>query len=155
MKNKKNIYILLPLVIIIWGLIGFKIFSGLNSASFNEKSSKMDKQFVPKTVDQAKAFTIDPDYRDPFLGTFKKKKAIVKKTSNAIAKKTVVFPTIVYKGMIAPKSKNKKVFMLAINGKQYLFKRNSVFEGVQLLKGNTQEVVLQYQKQEQTFQLEK
>jgi len=155
MKNKKNIYFLLPLVVIIWGLIAYKIFSGLKPSTFNEKVIQTNKQFIPKIVKQTETFKIDSNYRDPFLGTIKKKKTAVRKTGKSVVKKTVVFPIVIYKGIIAPKNRNEKVFIIVVNGKQYLFKRNSVFDNVKLLSGTTHEVVLQFQNNRQTFPLEK
>lgn len=155
MKNKKNIYFLLPLVVIIWGLIGYKIFSGLNPAAFNEKVIQTNKRFIPKTVKQTETFKINSNYRDPFLGTIKKKKTAVRKTGKSVDKKIFVFPNVIYKGIIAPKNRNEKVFIIVVNGKQYLFKRNSVFDSIKLLSGSSQEVVLEFQNHRQTFPLEK
>jgi len=157
MKNKKNIYFLLPVVIIVWGLLVYKIIGGLNPSAQQTKTTEAIGQFNPKTIKQTSSFTIKTDYRDPFLGTFeKKKRKIIKRKNTPIVKKeSIPFPTIVYKGIVSPKGKNEKVFLIIVNGQQHLFKRSAVFNDVKLLKGNAKEITVLFQKQKQTFQLEK
>ena len=157
MKNKKNIYILLPAVLIVWGILIFKLISGLNPTTPTSQNSQQVGQFTPKQLTQAETFTIQADYRDPFLGTFEKKKqrAVKRNTQPSAKIETTPFPSIEYKGIVSPKGKNEKVFLVRINGTQHLFKRNNKFNDVKLLKGNAQEITLQFQKQVQTFQLEK
>ena len=72
MKNKKNIYILLPAVILIWGLLGYRIFSGLKPSNTAEEKLTV-RAFKPQELKESEPFTISTDYRDPFLGTYKKK----------------------------------------------------------------------------------
>ena len=157
MKNKKNIYFLLPAVIIVWGLLVYKIIGGLNSSVQQTQSIESVRHFTPASLEQAETFTIKADYRDPFLGTFEKKKRKVTKHKNTpIEKKpNVPFPAIAYKGIVSPKGKNEKVFLIIVNGQQHLFKRSTVFNEVKLLSGNAHEITLRFQKQKQTFQLEK
>lgn len=157
MKNKKNIYFLLPAVIIVWSLLVYKIINGLNSSPQQTKTVELIGQFKPKMIDQASSFTINTDYRDPFLGTFEKKKRKVTKRKNSptIKKASIPFPTVVYKGIVSPKGKNEKVFLIIVNGQQHLFKRSSIFNEVKLLNGNAQKITVLFQKQKQTFPLEK
>lgn len=156
MKNKKNIYILAPAVLLIWGLLIYKIVSGLNPSIPKIQNNEQIGQFTPKQLEQAETFSINTEYRDPFLGTFEKKKVktVKRKKTPVVEKPTIPFPSIVYKGIVSPKGKNEKVFLVKINGNQHLFKRNTIFNEVKLLKGNAQEITLQFQKQVQTFQLE-
>ena len=157
MKNKKNIYFLLPAVLLVWGLLVYKIIGGLNPSAQETKSIESIGQFKPKKIEQTTPFTIKADYRDPFLGTFEKKKRKVTKRKNipTVKKPSIPFPTIVYKGIVSPKSNNEKVFLIIVNGQQHMFKRSSVFNAVKLLSGNAQEITVVFQQQKQTFQLAK
>ncbi len=157
MKNKKNIYFLLPAVIIVWGLLVYKIIGGLSPSAQQTETIESIEQFNPKTIEQTSSFTIKTDYRDPFLGTFekKKRKATNRKNTPVVKKPSVPFPTIVYKGIVSPKGKNEKVFLIVVNGQQHLFKRSTVFNKVKLLNGNAQEITVVFQQQKQTFQLVK
>ncbi len=155
MKNKKNIYILAPAVVLVWGLLIYKIVAGLNPSVDTTPTSETIVEFKPKSFKQAESFTIAADYRDPFLGTFKKKTKKRSRVKPTPEKPTTPFPNVVFKGIISPKGKNEKVFLIQVNGNQYLFKQNAVFNEVKLLKGNATEVTMQFEKQVQTFQLKK
>ncbi len=155
MKNKKNIYILAPAVLIIWGLLIYKVVAGLNPSVPEAKQIEQLGQFSPKEFEEAESFTISNDYRDPFLGTFEKKKRTKRRTKPTVQEPETPFPSVIYKGIISPKGKNEKVFLVQINGNQHLFKKNNIFDSVKLLKGNAKEITLKFEKQTQTFQLKK
>ena len=156
MKNKKNIYFLVPAVLTVWGLLGYKIFSGLNPTVQDTVTIELGNQFTPKSIKESDKFTINTNYRDPFLGTFEKKqkKTVTKKRVPIVKKELVPFPSILYKGIVSPKGNNETVFLVNINGQQYFFKKKEIFNEVKLLKGNTQEIVLQFHKQRKTFLIE-
>ncbi len=151
MKNKKNIYFLLPAVILIWGLLGYRVYSGLQpSTTTNEELTVAT--FKPQELKETEPFTISTDYRDPFLGTYNKK-SVIKKTSKRVEKiAKVPFPMIVYKGMMSSQSK-KSVFIITVNGQQFLYKNRTTHNEVKLLKGNVKEVTLQYKGQRQKFKI--
>lgn len=158
MKNKKNIYFLLPAVLIIWGILLYKILWGIAPPTQNNPIAEHIGKFTPKVIEQTEKFSIKTDYRDPFLGTFeqKRKKKIRKHIPlQTVKKEKTPFPTIVYKGIVTPLGKNKKVFLISVNGQQHLFKKNTVYNKVKLLTGNSQHITVQFQKQKQTFQLAK
>lgn len=156
MKNKKNIYFLLPAVLIIWGILIYKVIVGLNPSTHQNQTTEVVGQFIPKTLKQSETFTLKADYRDPFLGTIERKRTVpsIKKRVET-EKITIPFPTITFKGIVSPKGKNEEVFLILVNGQQHLFKKNSVINNVKLLSGNSQEIKLQFQDQKQTFQLAK
>lgn len=157
MKRKKNIYFLVATVIIVWGILGYKLLTGFNvSAKKSDtvvpthfKASKPDKK--PET------FNIKNDYRDPFLGLLENKNIGNPKPKMIpqVKKEMIPFPIVVYVGFIEPKGKNEKVFLVAINGQQHIFKINTLINEVKLLSGNSQEITVQFQHQKKSFQLEK
>ena len=156
MKNKKNIYILITAVLLVWGLLGYRIFSTVDP--INKKQLTVSfSNFKPQLLQESETFAINTDYRDPFLGTLSQKKITkTKKTTNAISTKPKVpFPSIIYKGLVSSKKKNQQIFLISINGQQYFFKKNSTQKEVKLLSGTAKEVVLRFQGQKQTFALEK
>jgi len=157
MKNKKNIYILLPAVLLVWGLLGYRIFSTVNPSIKKQQTVAASNNFKPQLLQESETFTINADYRDPFLGTVAQKKiSKTKKIAKTITKKPKVpFPSIMYKGLVSSKKKNQQVFLISINGQQFFFKKNSTKNEVKLLRGSSKQVVLQFQGQQQTFTLEK
>ena len=155
MKNKKNLYILLPAVLVIWSLVIYRFYKGLNPSATEISTSEMTTTFTPKLEETNTAFTIKADYRDPFLGTLSNKKNTVKRvvpTQNMEPEEP--FPTIMYKGLVATKGTNNRVFLIGINGEQHYFKVRSTYNGITLLAGNSKEVILQYQNRRQTFAIE-
>ncbi|MFY0482525.1 hypothetical protein ACI6PS_07950 [Flavobacterium sp. PLA-1-15] len=148
MKNKKNLYVLLPVVLFIWGAVLYQFFSysdngemvSVSSGTFNPK---------PLSIKPRDTFSIDVDYRDPFLGK------IYPSTSNKINKKStgkrqikkeesIVWPSIVYKGIVSDSKDKTKVFMLIINGRTFLMKRGDVENDVFLKEGNRESIYVKY-----------
>ncbi len=157
MKNKKNIYILLTAVLLVWGILGYRIFSTVNPSSKKQQTAVVTNSFKPQQLQESEAFTINTDYRDPFLGTFSKKKVVkIKKIIRATPKTPKIpFPAIIYKGLVSVKGKQQQVFLINIDGQQYFFKKNSTYKEVKLLRGSNKQVVLKFKGQQQTFVLAK
>jgi len=142
MKNKKVTYILIPVVLVLWGSIIYKVYVymyGDNpvNTGFPDTGSRMGKQdVIPDT------FSIHPDYRDPFsVKTIAKatggSSAIEKESSTQIKPKTTVnvsFPAVQYIGMIRNQESNKQLVMLSVNGQSTSIGMGMEFGGIQLLK---------------------
>jgi hypothetical protein len=152
MKNKKNIYILLPLVLLVWGSVVYQFFSFTHSDDVGTLPE--NKQYTVKPLQQntKQAVVIDLNYRDPFLGTlYAPKNRIPEKNNNSKPnrpsrpKDTLIWPVILYKGMIADTKENKKkVFILVIDGKHYYMKTGDTQENVFLKTGDKESVYVKY-----------
>jgi hypothetical protein len=86
-------------------------------------------------------FSISKVDRDPFLGTITKKKTNI---STKAKRKPLVWRPIDYLGVVNTSHKKARVFIVNINGKQYLLKRGQVKDSVTLLSGNDKSIVLSY-----------
>ena len=149
MKNKKSVYILLPIVIAIWGAVIYQFMSfGSSDANIHPKSSLS----LP-TIQNAKVdtFSISADYRDPFLG----KVAEVKKSDipkvKAVpmqVKSALPWPTISYGGVIKNQKSSKQLCLLSISGQDNIAQAGDVVEGVELKKvwKDSIEVLFQQEK---------
>ncbi len=157
MKNKKNIYILAAAVLLVWGILGYRIFSTIKPTINTQQTATTTAQFKPSTLQENTQFTINTNYRDPFLGELSKKQAIKSKKAQKSIVKTpkILFPAITYKGLVSGKKNKSQVFLITINGQQYFFKKNTTHNTVKLIRGTTKEVILTFQRQQQTFQIEK
>lgn len=155
MKNKKNIYILLPAVLIVWGLVGYRIFSTITpKTTFHQQNTAYT--FALKPLHQQERFSIRANYRDPFLGTINSPQKVKRKTKKAeppIARNP--FPEIDYKGLVSGSGDSSPVFIIAVNGQQFFFKKNTSFAEVKLVKGNNKEVVLRFKGRQQSFSISK
>lgn len=152
MKNKKNIYILLPVVLLIWGVVIFRFFSFSSPGEVIESTAK-EYTITPFKIKERPPIVINVNYRDPFLGKIYAKPEITKSDSNKVKRittpkpeETIVWPTIQYKGMLSdPKEKNKR-FMLVISGKNYFMKIGDTQEDIFLKDGDKESVYVRYKK---------
>lgn len=151
MKNKRNTYILLVVVLIIWGLIAYKIISSLSSDDAEIPQQNTDVSFHPKPLKKADTFNIKTHERDPFLGTIEKPKKPSK--PRVIHKEPEIEIPISYSGFIKDQNTGQKVFFVHINNQQYLMKVNEVIDNVKLVKGNENEITVSYNKNRKTIKL--
>lgn len=150
MKSKKNIYILLPIVLLIWGVVIFQFFS---FATPDELVTNTSPEFdlKPFKLKERTPFLINVNYRDPFLGKAYSIQQISKVSSNKVKVKkaskpeeVIVWPVIQYKGMLSdPKEKNKR-FMLVISGKNYLMKTGDTQDEIFLKDGDKESIYVRY-----------
>jgi hypothetical protein len=158
-NNKKVLYILVPLVLGIWGLIAWKIISSMgdkNTVVFTNTGIGS----ALNTTDTPDTFSIVNHYRDPFRV---KKTVIAQNTTSRpqagiqssplpapkkekIAPPTLTWPTIVYTGVFKNQSSNKQVALLVIDNKSYTVKPGETVDGVQLVKAYRDSAMLKFGK---------
>ena len=155
MKNKKNTYILLTATLLVWGVLGYRIFSTVNPSNKKQQIALVSNSFKPQLGQESEEFIINTNYRDPFLGRLSKKKIVKSKKTTKVITKTpkVPFPSIIYKGVISEKGNKGQVFLINIDGQQFFFKKNSTHKEVKLLRGDAKQVILKFQSQQQAFVL--
>ncbi|KFF11996.1 hypothetical protein [Flavobacterium hydatis] len=150
MKNKKNIYILLPVVMLIWGIVIFQFFSFTTPDDFVEDRPT---EFIIKPLKIVKkdTFGINVNYRDPFLGKAYAGQSVPKvKSNNSGIKKlpkpeeVIVWPTIKYKGLISDSKEKKKVYILIIGGQNYYMKIGDTANEVFLKSGDRESIYVKY-----------
>ncbi len=143
MKNKKLSWILLPVVLGIWGMIGWKVYASMNSekAGFSSElpqTASFDTSKVPEK------YQLNINYRDPFLDLpVANNSSVASKHYPDAAKKadqvkepppTIVPPTIQYYGLVKETTSNKTVGFLRVNGETHFVKQNDVVHGIQVEK---------------------
>lgn len=149
MKNKKNIYILLPIVLFVWGAVLFQLFSFTNS---DEIVVDNNPELILKPIkfNKRQSFTIDVNYRDPFLGKmYAANNAPIKRNTSKTVnttkpKETLVWPIILYKGLISDTKEKNKIFMLIIDNKNYYMKIGDTENEVFLKSGDKESVYVKY-----------
>ncbi|MES2141095.1 MAG: hypothetical protein V4511_15420 [Bacteroidota bacterium] len=145
MKNKKLLYILIPVVLLVWGVIIYRIFNVVNGSNSNEvlKSVIIENVNNENLID---TFSIHPNYRDPFISKRAKKTTSENKVVSAITKPDIIkkvtntvpvsnkWPNIVYNGLIKNEKSNKQLALVQINGQANILQLGNVAEGVELTK---------------------
>jgi len=149
LKNKKNIKILVPVVVLIWGLVIYKIVDAFSSEDMTMLKNTPSTFKAPE-VHEKETFALLPIQSDPFLGTmYHKPKA--KKTTHRNIRQEIVWPSINYEGFISGTTKKTTVFMLNINGQQHLVKKGDILQNIKVIKGNQENLKLKYKGQTKEF----
>lgn len=147
MKGRTKTYVLLTVVAIIWGVVGYNIYSSLYSdnpiaVSTSDNSNELFKE---KKVKLQNSFAIHKHVRDPFLGTIKKEKPIKKPApTRRTVKPAEPEAKVEYAGMV--KTGNKKqesIFFVNINGTSNLMHIHDKVSGIKLIRGDESEITIE------------
>lgn len=137
-------------VLVVWGVIAFKINSGLGPKEALKTETIQNQSFTPPIRVKVDSFSIQKVDRDPFLGTLyqppKKTKKPVQKPSKPIG-----FKPITYLGLVQKTHNRTPVFVININTHQYIMKKGQTVDSVTLVKGNASEIVVRYKHQLKTI----
>jgi hypothetical protein len=149
MKSKKSIYILLPLVLLIWGMLIYQFFS-YTSPEVIEVQEELPL-FVKIDYKEPDTTALDINHRDPFTG--KLENANRNSSSNAKASnepKIQILSTpevqtqIEYKGIVSDVANKKKVFMVIIDNQTFLMKQGDKENEVELINGNSESITVKH-----------
>jgi len=136
--------------LVVWGVIVFKINSGLGPKEVLKSEITQNQSFTPSIRVEVDSFSIQMVDRDPFLGTLyqppKKIKKPVKKPPKPIA-----FIPISYSGFVQKNHSKTPVFVININTHQYIMKKGQTVDSVTLVKGNASEIVVRYKQHLKTI----
>jgi hypothetical protein len=153
MKNKKSIYILLPIVLLVWGGVLYQFFS-FTTADEVLKNYTTELNIKPFKLKEKNTFSINVNYRDPFLGKMhvvpqeaSKSKKINPKTSiKTKIEEIIIWPTIQYKGIVSDTKDKIKIYMLIIDGKTCLMKKGGFEKEVFLKDGDKESIYIEYKE---------
>lgn len=136
MKKQHRTYLLLVLVIGIWGVVGFRLVKAINPSNELENTAMDVQKFVPTEIKERKKFDIVANYRDPFLGTFEtpKPKPKVKAIKREVEQKPK--KNISYTGFISGADAKNSIFFVTIDGTQHMMEINGTVQEVKLLQGS-------------------
>ncbi len=176
MNSKRSVYLLLPLVLLVWGLIGWRIWAAASdSAPGIESLPAMALRAKPAAARHRPVLLLT--YGDPFkpgpsrnappvTGPMPAASAFssapvsrpatslnfaVRPTTPAAAVVSVVWPQIKYLGVIAHSGGNAQVALLAIDNQEMVVKAGKSERGVQVLKLFRDSVQLSFSGQKKSF----
>lgn len=152
MKKNKNVKILLPIVIIIWGVLIYKIYDAFRPSAKNIRSSTPEV-YTPQQIIEKDTFSLLPLDADPFLGILYVKKAEVSSKKIPPTKKVeeILWPEITYLGIVSDKEASTSVFIIQINGRQFLVKKGETIQDIQLVSGSDKTVQLRYKGKNKNY----
>lgn len=158
MKNKKLTYLLVILVLLIWGYIFISIFR-----TDEKVNVKLKEIVVSDTIDQIiteKKLVLNFDFEDPFLRKRKRYRSKVSKakipiprqvgSKNILEKKPIVWPSIKYGGSI-----NLTKGLININDRQYILKAKDIVEKLTILAIFEDSITVNYLGESKTVLINK
>jgi len=151
LKNKTKTYSLLLGVLIIWGIIGFKIVATLNPDAPDLVQQKDTILFTPQIAQEVDTFSIKPSERDPFLGTLYVKKKTGIRTKIGKPKEGFVWIPILYQGMVSKQGSKEKIAVVSINALQHIMKVGQVVNGIRLIRATNTEILVSYKGMKKTI----
>lgn len=121
LKGKKGLYILLPVVVLVWGMLIYKFVAAFSNDNIPELAQHTVTTAPIKTIVR-NSFSISKVQRDPFLGNIYQlpKKKVLKKVKKRMVKEVIQWPNLYYKGNVADKNGSTSVFMLEIDSQVHL-----------------------------------
>ena len=159
MKNKKLIYLLLPLNIILWGYIGYSLYSSVKQP-VNYKNSNLYSDNKVLLNGAPDTFKLLLNYRDPFTGRVghsgkvnsdniakPAKPFILKKSQPKPEKSTLRWPEIQYHGMMKNPGTQKMTTIITINQSNYIMKPGEMRDSVTLVKVYKDSVLVKLQSE--------
>lgn len=155
MKKQNKTYVLLAVVIGVWGIIAFKFINGVSPKTQEIVQVTSDQIFIPKQIKERDTFAILADYRDPFLGTVQAPKKVTSKknTTRVIKKEVVPTKSILYTGFITDKGSKQKIFFVTVEGQQQMMSINDTFQEVKLVRGTKTSIRVKYDGRTQNISL--
>lgn len=159
MKNKKTIYFLLPVVIGIWALIGFKIFNYKNDDN-NSFGTLENKNNDNNTESLNENYNLLLNYPDPFLKRKRSYRAVnsnssvnntsSNKTSNRktgnnkpVAKESS-WPEIEYLGRVKNDHDSRELAFIIIDKKEKLIEPGIIINDVKILAIEGKKITVEF-----------
>jgi hypothetical protein len=159
MKNRQLMYILIPSVLLIWGLIIFKIIKQIHHAQkpATELSPFLKVGEMKGVIDTSSLLL---NYRDPFLHGVVRSSSSSQSyedfnsnnTNLTTAKKPPVnFPITKYSGLVINYKNRHKLGLIKIENKDFLAKEGELVAGERIIRLYTDSVIVSYNKTKKTF----
>jgi len=170
MKNKKLLYLLLPLTAMVWGLVIYKVMQSLEIPEEKMADNSAKISSVENNSPKPDTFNLLLNYRDPFLANRPPAKrnaeasfiinkatpsltSFIKPTENASTNSTanssttILWPSIEYQGLIENSQNRRKVAMIHINNDIYLLPEGHSASGIKLTKILPDSIQVEFNKQ--------
>ena len=151
MKQRKKTYILLAVVLAIWGILGFRVVKTLKPEHEESQQTVLTDYYIPENQKERDTFSIDGNYRDPFLGKMPYKK----KSPKVVKRKSKSFPrkNITYLGSVGDKDSKNKMFFVNIEGQQHILTLRQKVGDVVLISGDNTQIRVRYPGHTETIKL--
>jgi len=150
--NKKNRTLILLLgVVLIYAAIAVRFFLFNGGGTNPDAETNQVSGFSPINYSFDNTFTIDNNYRDPFLGSIPKKKTVKPTSKPAKPIKTKIekaLPKVKYLGVISDASSSRKILSLSIEDKEFIVQAGQKIEDIKIISGDDEQMNIQVEGKE-------
>jgi hypothetical protein len=160
LKNKKAIYILIPLNIAVWGFFIYRFYTAYNDLDMPAASNEMKFEKQSISTGDSTVYKLSLNYKDPFLknGPSESRRELGPREpmTQAAPKPPKVevavvppkqIPEIKYVGLIKNSSNGTATALVSINGESKLVKPNDAYNGVIFKAFNKDSLVAKWGKE--------
>ncbi|MFW6222420.1 MAG: hypothetical protein ACOC3T_02285 [Bacteroidota bacterium] len=172
MKNKKLQYILIPVVLVVWGLIIYRFLDFTRQDTPDETYTVSTLQTNQNNNHEQDTFSLYANYRDPFLKhvrykgyNYTKANASNKKTEKKKEKKkpetnvelrreileNIRWPDIKYGGIVQNTQSGEKVGLIEVDKQEFLIRKNDSTQKIFIKDLYKDSVIVIYKEKHKTF----
>ena len=156
--KKKLTFPLLVLVLLLWGAIFFRVFSGLGADTDHVPVPKAMVSTMP-TMERTDDDTLLLNYRDPFLSEVQDEPAIEVNTLAADDEyveeiQYVDWSQVQYLGSVNNSGSGKAIALVRINGREYMLTSGETVDGFTLVSQRGNAATMSHQGQVTTLVLQ-
>lgn len=139
-------------MIVIWGFLIYKIVDAFSSENTTIANTQKANFKPPKRI-QKDTFSLVPIKSDPFLGTVysKSKETAVNTNTTYRPRNEKQWPSIGYFGIVADKKSTSSVYIVSVNGQQFLLKQGDSLQKLKIIKGSEKNIYIRYEGQTKEF----
>jgi type II secretory pathway component PulC len=136
----------------IWGLLIYKIVDAFSTGD-KPMVNTATAHFKAPTGVQKDTFSLKPIVTDPFLGTVYAKERTLTQTTNTprATKNETPWPSIGYFGIVADRNSPTSVYIVSINGQQFLLKQGDTLQKLKIIKGSEKNIFIRFGKETREF----
>jgi len=163
MKNKKLLYLLIPINVIVWGYIGYTFLKSLNIETNIQLSSEYDSQ-ISNVASIPDTFSLLNNNKNPFKDIFFQRKNIKHKNSpntSSVTNKTKIntskrsnlelLPAVRYNGLVKNQKTKKMLAIVTINNTDHLLKIGDTINRTKLLNIFKDSIIVRFNKEKLTI----
>lgn len=160
LKNKKAVYILIPLNVLIWGFFIYRFYTAYAESDLPPALPETRAMKLEELKDSA-AYKLDLKYKDPFLKETSKshnyynaspkpgqqQPAVKPAPVKAPAPVPKQIPEVKYLGLIKNNTSGLATALVSVNGQSKLVKPNETFDGILFKTFNKDSLVAKWGKE--------
>lgn len=164
MKNRKYVYVLLPLALLVWGLVIYEVTEAMEAPVSSGPATSAARSAPNSGSQEPEAFELLVNYRDPFLSKSSGSREVRQPVKNLQRPRpvqeasipqptaeTIEWPAIVYKGYIENRQTKSSIAMLQVGGEDHLVAEGQKVAGIKLLQVLPDSVKVVFRKQQKYF----